>query len=173
MPSPIPDAPWWVNAALVLVALVGVPLITARVVGRTDRRTLQQAAADARTSAEQTANNHADAEHPNLRDEITAVLNVARDAARAAQSAAAAASRAEGFTRDVDASVRALDHSITRRLGITDQNLEDAVTDRKAEIARLREDIPDLIAEGLAGHVEACPLRRPGTTERTEEATGG
>jgi hypothetical protein len=164
MPPLIANAPWWANALLVLVALVGVPLVTARIAGRPDRQTLRQVAEDARTSAEQTANNHADAEHPNLRDELTAVLTVSRDAVSAAQSAAAATERVERFVRDVDTSVRALDHSIDRRLGISDRNLAEVEKDSNAAIERLRESIPRLIAEGLEGHVEACPLRHPDST---------
>lgn len=163
MPPIVPDAPWWANLLLILVVLALVPLTTTWL-NRKTRRTLERVAADARTSAEQTANNHAGAEHPNLRDELTAVLSVARDAAQAAQSAAAAATRVESFVRDVDTSVRALGHSVDRRLAITDQNLVDAVEDRDAAIARLRDDIPALIADSIHQHVAACPLRRDGDT---------
>lgn len=144
MPDMPPDTPWWAW----LVAVLGVAAISALstwLVNRPTRDTLKQVARDAAASAEQTVNQHQDAEYPNLREELTAVRT-----------------SIEGVRDDIGGL-----HSETRDLRADVTGIRtDARRDRRqlaAQTKALDDHIADmdrLVREAEAQHILGCPARR-------------
>lgn len=110
-------------------------------------RKLNRIDGNAREAREQTANEHADAEFPNMRDEITALHTDVR-----------------GLRNDVlalhdeDAS---LDDTMSRQGIRTQRAIDRAMADSDQQIDRLREEIPVMISRQIIKHVADCPLRTP------------
>ncbi len=144
-------------------------LIVVAIIGN---KKLNRIGGDARTAAAQTANEHADAEYPNLRDELTAVREGQRDLRISVGRLSDAQDAIRQDIGGLHSEVRTVRGDITGmradarhdRLAVASvrEDLDTAVRERTAAIEQLRTDIPDLIGVAVSGHVEACPLRRAG-----------
>lgn len=140
-------------------------LIVVAVLGN---RKLNRIGADAREARDQTANEHADAEYPNLRDELTETRDVA---ARAAAEAKAAKGATHGLTRqvarlaswleDLSTGSESTDDAIDRAKTAAARALARAVEERDEKLDELRQEIPKVIRAELEQHVADCPLRNP------------
>ncbi|MDQ7991204.1 MAG: hypothetical protein AAGC63_00310 [Propionicimonas sp.] len=132
--APPENTPWW--------AWVAVALITALLnylLNRPLRRKVDEVADDAKASRKQTENEHADAEYPNLREELTA-------ARTSVESLAALVTEVKGHVSGLR-----LDHTAMRRdvTGIREEMTgirDDARDDRKA-LASQRLALEDHIAD--------------------------
>lgn len=172
-----PDAPWWVNVVLLLliatITSVGGAAATWLLTKR-GRRTehaelagkLEKVATDARTAADQTANAHADAEFPNLRDELTAARASATAAQSNAEQAAAdaraareSAHRTERFVTDLAETIRAAEHSQDRRHKQNVDAIDQVREDLEEHIAKEPELVAAAVREAEADHIKNCPQR--------------
>lgn len=143
MPPLIPDAPWWANAALVILGLLAVGVIPALLTYRSTRDKLSSLAEDTAVVKEQVKNTH----DTNLRHDVddlkaglASVIRGQEDTGR--------------YVADIDKSLRAIGHSLDRRDRLQTQALAEAVEDRKRETA-------DAIESAVQAHVLDCPLRNP------------
>lgn len=153
MPAVDPDAPWWINTLVLLVALTLTSGSSAWVAIRGTRKRVAETAAKVTTTAadvavvkEEVKNSHQSV----LRHDLDRAIERAETAAGlaeqsldASRSAALAAERTEGFARDIDRSVRALGHSIER-----------SRTELGASIGELEHTIPRRIDHAIQRHVD-------------------
>ncbi len=153
MPAVDPDAPWWINTLVLLVALALTSGSSAWVAIRGTRKRVAETAAKVTTTAadvavvkEEVKNSHQSV----LRHDLDRAIERAETAAGlaeqsldASRSAALAAERTEGFARDIDRSVRALGHSIER-----------SRTELGASIGELEHTIPRRIDRAIQRHVD-------------------
>lgn len=153
MPAVDPDAPWWINTVLLLVALTLTSGSSAWVAIRGTRKRVTETAAQVSSTAadvavvkEEVKNSHQSV----LRHDLDRAIERAETAAGlaeqsldASRSAALAAERTEGFARDIDRSVRALGHSIER-----------SRTELGASIGELEHTIPRRIDRAIQRHVD-------------------
>lgn len=148
MPPIVPDAPWWVNALLIVAALLIVSALPAWLTYRATRDKLASVAQDTADVKEQVKNTHS----TNLRHDIDALkagLDVQVEASH----------RVERYVTDFAESLRAIEHSLDRRYRIQAKDLEHAIEDRQRAIQALTDEIPGQIRDALKDHVAACPLR--------------
>ena len=148
MPPIDPDAPWWVNALLILAALLIVSALPAWLTYRATRDKLASVAQDTADVKEQVKNTHS----TNLRNDLDALRSDV-------QTQAEAIHRVERHVEDVAESVRAIEHSLDRRYRIQAKDLEHAVEDSQRAVQTLTDEIPGQIRDALKGHVADCPLR--------------
>lgn len=153
MPAVDPDAPWWINTLVLLVALALTSGSSAWVAIRGTRKRVAETAAQVSSTAadvavvkEEVKNSHQSV----LRHDLDRAIERAETAAGlaeqsldASRSAALAAERTEGFARDIDRSVRALGHSIER-----------SRTELGASIGELEHTIPRRIDRAIQRHVD-------------------
>lgn len=110
---------------------------------------------DTTVAREQIENDHANAEFPNLRDELTAT----REDVRAMRNE----------IRGLHAEDATLDDTMTRQEIRTQRQIDRATALSDQQIDRLREEVPVMIrrevpafiAIALSHHVGDCPLRNP------------
>lgn len=163
-----PDAPWWANT-LLLLAVALIPVYIARRGAKRTQKTLDKVAANVATTAEQTANSHADAQYPNLRDELTAVRVLAEATQRTVGLLAEAQqavredvgglhSEVRDARRDI-AGVRTDARRDRRALDVQRQALEDHIAD-------VPNVVTDAVRKAEADHIAACPARK--TTHLTD-----
>jgi hypothetical protein len=160
----------------VLIALVNTAgIIVVAVLGG---KKLVRIGRDAAVTREQAENEHADAEYPNLRDELTATRAVADRAVAASEAASAEAKAAKGATHgltrqvnrlvtwleDLSSGTESTDEALARIRAGAARALERAGEKHDAQLADLRDEIPDIIRTELSQHVADCPLRTPRTT---------
>lgn len=136
MPPIIPDAPWLINAIVIMIAVTIAPVAT-WLSTRSRLRKTQQDVAVVRTEVR---NSHSP--DANLRDDVDHLKT--------------AASRQERYLTDLDRSLRAVGHSLDRRFGMLEDSIAEAVEDRHTEIEALREDI----TSSLTDHSLECPARK-------------
>ncbi|WP_454728842.1 hypothetical protein [Cellulosimicrobium protaetiae] len=129
------------TAGLIVVAILG-------------NRKLNRIGADAKASRQQTENEHAEAEYPNLRDELTATRGEVKGMARHLAHLAR-------WMRDLATADTDLEAAADRAARKAARDLARAVEERDEKLAELREEIPRVIRSELAQHVEDCPLRNP------------
>ena len=153
MPPIIPDAPWWVNALLIVTALLIVSALPAWLTYRATRDKLAAVAQDTADVKEQVQNTHS----TNLRHDLDALRSDV-------QTQGEAVHRVERYLEDMAESTRAIEHSLDRRYRIQAKDLEHAVEDRNRAIAALTDEIPGQIRDALREHVADCPLRNPKET---------
>lgn len=152
-PPVIPDgSPWW----LYLVQIGGWLLVTLGSVWlmqRPLRRTLAGVATDAAATREQAENEHADAEFPNLRDEITEIrVTLTKSVGEIRDDIGGLHSETRDLRKDVTG-IRTDARRDRRKLAEQEQALDDHLT-----------DVPRIIDELLDRHVGDCPLRSIPTT---------
>ena len=150
MPPIDPDAPWWVNALLILAALLIVSALPAWLTYRATRDKLATVAQDTADVKEQVKNTHS----TNLRHDLDALRSDV-------QTQGEAVHRVERYLEDMAESTRAIEHSLDRRYRIQAKDLEHAVEDGQRAIQTLTDEIPSRIHDALKEHVAACPLRNP------------
>ena len=119
MPPIIPNAPWWANAA-VLVLAVALPSLVSHLATRAKLTTTAQ---DVREVKEQVKNSHSS----NLRVDLDKV--------------ASSAHRTESYVADLAESMKALERSLERRYRLTDKRIEEALEDHARDIREVREEI--------------------------------
>jgi phage shock protein A len=98
---------WPTFAAFALIVLG--PHVVTYVQGRRTKALAAKAATDAAATRVQTENEHQDAEHPNLREQLDAMHADIREAKEASASAVAAA---EATARTAEATARTLDEHV-------------------------------------------------------------
>ena len=150
MPPIDPDAPWWVNALLIVAALLIVSALPAWLTYRATRDKLAAVAQDTADVKEQVQNTHS----TNLRHDLDALRSDV-------QTQGEAVHRVERYLEDMAESTRAIEHSLDRRYRIQAKDLEHAIEDRNRAIAALTDEIPGQIRDALKEHVAACPPRTP------------
>ena len=150
MPPIVPDAPWWVNALLIVAALLIVSALPAWLTYRATRDKLAAVAQDTADVKEQVKNTH----ESNLRHDIDQL-------AAATTSSVEAIHRVERHVEDLAESIRSVEQSLDRRYRIQAKDLEHAIEDRQRAIQTLTDEIPGQIRDALKEHVAACPLRNP------------
>lgn len=160
-----PDAPWIVNAVLILLVLGGVPALSTWLANRGTKRELRSVAADARTAAEQTANTH----DTNLRDDLDQkVARIERGLGSLADSQQATRDDVGGLHSEVRAlrgdvnGVRADARQDRVSVAQVREDLNGFTRGREGAIDDLRDSIPSLVADALTQHVHDCPLRNDG-----------
>lgn len=153
MPPIDPDAPWWINALLILAALLIVSALPAWLTYRATRDKLAAVAQDTADVKEQVQNTHS----TNLRHDLDALRSDV-------QTQGEAVHRVERHLEDMAESTRAIEHSLDRRYRIQAKDLEHAVEDSERAIQALTDEIPGQIRDALREHVAACPLRNPKET---------
>ena len=119
MPSIIPDAPWWANAAILLIAVIVPPIVS----HYATRAKLSTTAQDVKEVKEQVKNSHSS----NLRADLDTLSG--------------AAHRTEKYLADLAESVKALERSLERRYRLTDKRIEEALEDHARDIREVREEI--------------------------------
>lgn len=119
MPSIIPDAPWWANAVVLLIAVIVPPVVS----HYATRAKLSTTAQDVKEVKEQVKNSHSS----NLRNDLDKLTGSAH--------------RTERFVADLAESVKALERSLERRYRLTDKRIEEALEDHSRDIAEVREEI--------------------------------
>jgi len=161
-----PDAPWQVNALLVVLVLVAVPVL-GWLLNRPLNRKVERVAADARTAAEQTANTHT----INLRDDLDEkVLGLARTLSILADAQQAARDDVGGLhaeIRDARKDIAGIrDDARADRRAVTQvrADLNGFVRGREHALDELRDSIPTLVAQAMAQHVHD---RTPPDTKET------
>lgn len=118
------------------ISIIAVTVITAR-----SNERIKKIELDAAATREQTQNEHATAEYPNMRDELTAT----RMALKAlSESQERQMDTLKGYVRDVDESLRAVRHSADRQAAMVDSRFQ---------------EIPGLIDVSISSHIADCPLR--------------
>lgn len=118
------------------ISIIAVTVITAR-----SNERIKKIELDAAATREQTQNEHATAEYPNMRDELTAT----RMALKAlSESQERQMDTLKGYVRDVDESLRAVRHSADRQADLVDSRFQ---------------EIPGLIDVSISSHIADCPLR--------------
>lgn len=130
MPPIIPNAPWWANAA-VLVLAVALPSLVSHLATRAKLTTTAQ---DVREVKEQVKNSHSS----NLRVDL--------------DKASAAAHRTESYAADLAESMKALERSLERRYRLTEKRIEEALEDHHRDIKEVRADMSDCMSEHLEQH---------------------
>lgn len=118
------------------VSVIVVTIITAR-----SNERIKKIELDAAATREQTQNEHATAEYPNLRDELTATRKALQSLA---ESQERQMTTLEGYIRDVDKTVRATQRSAERQATLVDSRFN---------------EIPGLIETSIRTHSLACPLK--------------
>lgn len=121
-------------------------------------RKLNRIGADASTAATQTANDHADAEYPNLRDEVTAIHETVRGVGEIVRGHDRRFDRIERNVTDLHEADDYTESTLDRQRLATARALANAIGDLEQ---RFEQRVPELIELALQGHVRACPLRRP------------
>ncbi|KRD36798.1 hypothetical protein ASE27_10100 [Oerskovia sp. Root918] len=138
MTPPPAGTPWWAwLLAVVLLALIASG--TTVLAQRPMQRKLDAVAVDAREAREQTANEHADAEYPNLRDELTAVHETLRDVA-------AGQGRLEEGQKRHDSEIGGIRHTQrqqTDALARLDERMEGRDAEQRREHAVLAKRLDD------------------------------
>lgn len=128
-----------------------VAIIVAVITGRNNER-LKRIEIDSAATREQTQNEHATAEFPNMRDELTATRMAVGASAESQELALNALAESlerqmatlEGYIRDVDKTVRATQHSAERQASLVDLRFS---------------EMPGLIETSIRAHSLACPLK--------------
>lgn len=116
---------------------------------------LNRIGVDAREAREQTANDHAGADYPNLRDELTATRGLIHGLVRQLGGL-------EQWVRDLATGADRIDDTISRKALIAARELSDFKEEREERLTRmLRQDVPEIVRREIAQHVADCPLRRP------------
>ena len=148
MPSWDPGLPPWADSLLILTVIAS-PIIM-WLLNRSTSRSLTAVKGQVAAVEEQTVNNHADADYPNLRDELTAMRLTAEATSEAVgrlTDTVAATQRDIGGMREEQRAERRERRDVSTRL---DDHLREA---------------PNLIATAIAlaegEHIAACPLRNP------------
>ena len=119
---------------------------------------LNRIGSDAREAREQTANDHANADYPNLRDELTATRGLIHGLVRQFGGL-------EQWVRDLASGADRIDDTINRKALIAARELADFKEEREERLARmLRQEIPEIVRREIAQHVADCPLRNQGGT---------
>ncbi|MGN7703526.1 hypothetical protein [Cellulosimicrobium sp. 22601] len=143
------------TGGLIVVAILG-------------NRKLNRIGADAKATRDQAENEHAEAEYPNLRDELTATREVAKQALSESKAAKGAThgltrqvARLVSWLEDLTTGSESTDDAIERVKTSGARALARAVEERDEKFAELREEIPRVIRDELAQHVADCPLRNP------------
>lgn len=158
--------------AVIIQLIVTVGGIVAVVLGN---KKLNRIRADTAATREQAENEHADAEYPNLREELTAtreaVVEVGGVATAALDEAKAAKGATHGLTRqlarltswleDVSTGSEDTDDALDRVQAGAARALARAVKERDEKLAELRDEVPALVRDALTQHVTDCPLRTP------------
>lgn len=154
----------------VLIALVNTAgLIVVAVLGG---KKLGRIGRDTAVTREQAENEHADAEYPNLRDELTATREVADRAVVASEAATAEARAAKGATHgltrqvhrlatwleDLTTGTESTDEALARIRAGAAKALARSIEERDEKLDDLRNEIPGIIRTELAQHVANCPL---------------
>ena len=119
MPSIIPDAPWWANAVVLLIAVIVPPVVS----HYATRAKLSTTAQDVKEVKEQVKNSHSS----NLRADLDTLSG--------------AAHRTEKYLADLAESLKALERSLERRYRLTDKRIEEALEDHARDIHEVREEI--------------------------------
>lgn len=119
MPSIIPDAPWWANAVVLLIAVIVPPVVS----HYATRAKLSTTAQDVKEVKEQVKNSHSS----NLRADLDTLSG--------------AAHRTEKYLADLAESLKALERSLERRYRLTDKRIEEALEDHARDIREVREEI--------------------------------
>lgn len=119
MPPIIPNAPWWANAAVLILA-VALPSLVSYLATRAKLTTTAQ---DVREVKEQVKNSHSS----NLRADLDTLSG--------------AAHRTETYVADLNESMKAIERSLERRYKLTEKRIEDALEDHARDIREVREEI--------------------------------
>jgi len=161
-----PDAPWQVNALLVVLVLVAVPVL-GWLLNRPLNRKVERVAADARTAAEQTANTHS----LNLRDDLdekdartTRAISVLSDALQAIREDVGglhseirdARQDIAGVRTDARADRRAVTQVRADLNGFV-RGREHALDELRDALDELRDSIPAVVAHAVTQHVHDYP----------------
>ena len=148
----VPDAPWWANLALLLVAILAAATASVWGAHLASRKRLDAIAQDAKATRDSVVNDHA----TDMRSDLDALMRAMESNAR----------RLEGLGQhlaDVDGSVRALGHSLDRRTDIQERALAEAVRDGEAQLEQaIAERGRELAAirREIDAALEGCP-RKP------------
>lgn len=135
--------------AAVLVALVGQIGVIAGLFARQGRR-LNRIEVDANTAAMQTANSHADADHPNLRDDLDAKFRGVQIELQ----------EINGKLMDLHSDDEGLENTVSRQQIRWERAIARARSESGEQIDRIREEIPDMIRRQIARHIpDECPVR--------------
>lgn len=112
---------------------------------------------DSAVARAQTENDHANADYPNLRDELTATRGLIHGLGRQLGGL-------EQWVKDLATGSERIDDTITRKALVAARELAASVEDRDERIKELlRKDIPEIVARQIDRHVADCPLRTPPT----------
>lgn len=110
---------------------------------------------DSAVARAQTENDHANADYPNLRDELTATRGLIHGLGRQLGGL-------EQWVKDLATGSDRIDDTITRKALTAARELAASIEDRDERIKELlRKDVPEIVARQIARHVADCPLRNP------------
>lgn len=130
-------------------------------------RKLGSVGQDAATAAQQTANDHSDAEYPNLRDEMTAIHETVRGVGETVRGHDRRFERLERQLIDVRHGADFTEETLDRDRMSSSRALARAIEERRADMTalerRFEQRIPDLMKQALTMHIRACPVRTPPT----------
>lgn len=143
MPTPPEGTPWWAWL-LGLLIIFGGPAVASWLAGRKTR-------ADVREIKEQVKNTH----ESNLRVDMDATREVAGAALEQAKLGAESSHRTERLAEDLIRSIRAMEHSMDRR----DKLQTDALNEVRGDLGDHLADVPRILEDAFARHVDDCPLR--------------
>lgn len=125
MPSVIPNAPWWANAVVLLIAVIVPPIVS----HYATRAKLSTTAQDVKEVKEQVKNSHSS----NLRADLDTLSG--------------AAHRTEKYLADLNESLKALERSLERRYKLTDKRIEEVLEDHHRDIKAVRQDMADHVEQ--------------------------
>ena len=110
---------------------------------------------DSAVARAQTENDHANADYPNLRDELTATRGLIHGLGRQLGGL-------EQWVKDLASGSERIDDTITRKALVAARELAASVEERDERIKEvLRKDVPEIVARQIDRHVADCPLRNP------------
>lgn len=110
---------------------------------------------DASVARAQTENDHAGADYPNLRDELTATRGLIHGLGRQLGGL-------EQWVKDLATGSERIDDTITRKALQATRDLAASVEDRDERIKELlRKDVPEIVARQIQKRIADCPLRNP------------
>lgn len=110
---------------------------------------------DSAVARAQTENDHANADYPNLRDELTATRGLIHGLGRQLGGL-------EQWVKDLATGSERIDDTITRKALQATRDLAASVEDRDERIKELlRKDVPEIVARQIQKHIADCPLRNP------------
>lgn len=140
----------------IIVALIGMfGLVISTHISQ--NRKLGRIETNSQVTRAQTENDHAGADYPNLRDELTATRGLIHGVGRQLGGL-------EQWVRDLAEGSDRIDSTITRKALAAARDLAVSVEERDQRIAELlRKDVPEIVARQIDRHVADCPLRNPQT----------